>query len=129
MAEEYVSKDQHRADMAELRSELKEEIAGLRQDMTAMRGELKEEIAGLRLEMMTLAKTMETTQQTMLLRFEQVDRQLEQVDRQFGRHDARLVSLENWMRAIFVTVALVAVGVAAQLFYTPLRFGLQPSTP
>ncbi len=140
MAEDPVSKDQHRADMAELRGELKEEIAGLRQDMTVMRGELKEEIAGvrqefkdqmagMRQEMTTLTKTMEANQQTMLLRFEQVDRQLEQVDRQFGRHDTRLVSLENWMRATFVTVALVAVGVAAQLFYTLLRFGLKPPTP
>jgi uncharacterized protein YhaN len=34
MAEEqYVNRDQHRADMAELRGELKEEIAGLRQDI------------------------------------------------------------------------------------------------
>ena len=45
-----VSRDQHRADMAELRGELKEETAGLRQDMTVMRCELKEEIAGLRLD-------------------------------------------------------------------------------
>ncbi|ETW95586.1 MAG: hypothetical protein ETSY2_47930 [Candidatus Entotheonella gemina] len=136
MAEDFVSRDQHRADMAELRGELKEEIAGLRQDMTAMRGELREEIAGVRHEITVLTKTIEANQQTMLLRFEQVDRQLEQVnrqfgqvDRQFGRHETRLVSLENWMRATFVTVALVAVGVAVQLFYTFLRFGLKPPTP
>ncbi len=43
--------------------------------------------------------------------------------------DARFLNLENWMRTTFVTVALVAVGVAAQLFYTLLRFGLQPPTP
>lgn len=37
MAEEqYVNRDQHRADMAELRGELKEEIAGLRQDMAVL---------------------------------------------------------------------------------------------
>lgn len=71
---------------------------------------------------------MEANQQTMLLRIEQVDRQIKQVDRQFGRHETRLMSLENWRRATFVTVALVAVGVAAQLFYTLLRFGLKPPT-
>ncbi|GIX49155.1 MAG: hypothetical protein KatS3mg131_3366 [Candidatus Tectimicrobiota bacterium] len=37
MAEEqYVTRDQHRADLAELRSELKEELAGLRQDLAVM---------------------------------------------------------------------------------------------
>jgi len=37
MAEEqYVSRDQHRADMAELRGELKEEIAGIRQDVVVL---------------------------------------------------------------------------------------------
>jgi hypothetical protein len=40
-----------------------------------------------------------------------------------------LMSLENWMRTTFVTLALVAVGVAAQLFYTLLRFGLKSPTP
>jgi predicted amino acid-binding ACT domain protein len=37
MAEEqYVNRDQHRADMAELRGELKEEIAGVRQDVAVL---------------------------------------------------------------------------------------------
>jgi hypothetical protein len=62
-------------------------------------------------------------------RFEQVNQRFEQVDLQFARHETRLMSLENWMRTTFVTLALVAVGVAAQLFYTLLRFGLQPPTP
>ncbi len=144
MAEDYVSRDQHRADMAELRSELKEEIAGLRQEIT------------------TLTKTVEANQQTMLLRFEQadqrhndllaamnqrfdqvdqqrqedrqamlqlfqqVDQRLNQVDQRFAQHETRLGSLENWIRTTFVTVAIVAVGVAAQLFYTLMRFGLKP---
>ena len=30
MAEDHVSRDEHRADMAELRGELKEELAGVR---------------------------------------------------------------------------------------------------
>ena len=37
MAEEqYVNRDQHRADMVQLRSELKEEIAGVRQDIAVL---------------------------------------------------------------------------------------------
>ncbi len=164
MAEDYVSRDQHRADMAELHSELKEEIAGVRQEIT------------------TLTKTMEANQQTMLLRFEQADQrhsdllammnqrfdqvdqrfiqmekqrqedrqammqqfqqveqrfnQMEQrrqedrqeINQRFAQHETRLGSLENWMRTTFVTVAVVAVGVAAQLFYSLMRFGLKPPT-
>ena len=53
----YVTQDQHRADMAELRGELKEEIAGLRHDIVG------------------LTKTIEANQQTMMLRFEQAERQ------------------------------------------------------
>ncbi len=41
---------------------------------------------------------------------EQVDQRIDQVDHQFSRHEARLLSLENWMRATFVTLALVVVG-------------------
>ncbi|ETW97734.1 MAG: hypothetical protein ETSY1_21480 [Candidatus Entotheonella factor] len=175
MAEDHISRDEHRADMTELRSEFKEEIAGLRQEIT------------------TLTKTMEANQQTMLLRFEQADQrhsdllammnqrfdqvdqrfnqmeqqrqedrqvmlqqfqqvdqrhsdllaamnqrfdqveQQRQTDRQeinqrFAQHETRLGSMENWMRTTFVTLALVAVGVAAQLFYTLMRLGLKPPT-
>ncbi len=148
MAEDHISRDEHRDDMAELRSELKEEIAGLRQEITV------------------LTKTMEANQQTMSLRFEQADQrhsdllammnqrfdqveQQRQEDRQvmlqqfqqadqrhsdpvtamnqrFAQHKTRLGSMENWMRTTFVAVA--AVGVAAQLFYTLMRFGLKPPT-
>jgi hypothetical protein len=55
--------------------------------------------------------------------------QFQQIDQQFARHEARLLSLENWMRTTYVTLAVVVVGVAAQLFYTLLRFGLKPPTP
>lgn len=146
MAEDHVSRDEHRADMAELRSEFKEEIAGLRQEITV------------------LTKTMEANQQTMLLRFgqadqrhsdllammnqrfdqveqqrqedrqatmqqfRQVDQRFNQIDQRFAQHESRLASMENWMRTTFVTVAVVAVGVAAQLFYTLMRFGLKPPT-
>jgi t-SNARE complex subunit (syntaxin) len=47
MAEDFVSRDQHRADLAELRLELKEEVAGMRQDVAV------------------LTKTVEHMQQTM----------------------------------------------------------------
>ncbi|ETX01311.1 MAG: hypothetical protein ETSY1_07815 [Candidatus Entotheonella factor] len=77
-------------------------------------------------------------------RFEQVDQRFDQVDQRFNQmelrrqedrqeinqrfaqHETRLGSMENWMRTTFVTVAVVAVGVAAQLFYTLMRFGLKP---
>ncbi len=144
MAEDHVSRDEHRADMAELRGELKEEMAGLRQEMTTMRGELKEEMAGIRQEIIVLTKTMEANQQAMLLQFQQMDQRFQQMDRQrqedrqammqqfqqvdqrFAQHETRLGSLENWMRTTFVTVAVVVAGVAAQLFYTLMRFGLKP---
>ena len=47
MAEDFVSRDQHRADLAELRLEMKEEVAGMRQDVAV------------------LTKTVEHMQQTM----------------------------------------------------------------
>jgi hypothetical protein len=66
MAEEqYINRDQHRADMAQLRGELKEEITGLRHDMVVTRGELKEEIAGVRQDVAVLAKTVEHLGHTM----------------------------------------------------------------
>ncbi|ETX06048.1 MAG: hypothetical protein ETSY2_19350 [Candidatus Entotheonella gemina] len=71
--------------------------------------------------------------QVMMQQFQQVDQRhsdlLAAMNQRFAQHEARLVSMENWMRTTFVTVALVAVGVAAQLFYTLLRFGLKPPTP
>lgn len=33
---QYVTRDQHRADLAELRGELREELAGLRQDVAVL---------------------------------------------------------------------------------------------
>ena len=143
MAEDYVSRDQHRADMAELRLELANTLASLdkrteliAQDLTAVRREMTERFE-------QVERKMAEGRETMLLRFEQMDQRFEQVnqrfeqvnqrfeqvDRQCARHETRLMSLENWMRTTFVTLALVVVGVAAQLFYTLLRFGLKPLTP
>ncbi|ETW96586.1 MAG: hypothetical protein ETSY1_26025 [Candidatus Entotheonella factor] len=70
--------------------------------------------------------------QVMLQQFQQME-QRRQEDRQeinqrFAQHETRLESLENWMRTTFVTLALVAVGVAAQLFYILMRLGLKPLT-
>ncbi len=87
MAEDHVSPDQHRADLAGLRGELKEKIAGLRQDVVG------------------LAKMIEMNHQVTLLRFEQTNQQFKQVDLQFSRHETRLLSLENWMRTTYVTLA------------------------
>jgi chromosome segregation ATPase len=150
MAEDHVSRDQHRADMAELRLELANTLASLdkrteliTQDLIAIRREMTDRFE-------QVERKMAEGRETMLLRFEQMDQRFEQVnqrfeqvnqrfeqvnqrfeqvDRQFARHETRLMSLENWMRTTFVTLALVAVGVAAQLFYTLLRFGLNPTTP
>jgi hypothetical protein len=36
MAEDFVTRDQHRADMAELRPELKDELHGVRQDLAVL---------------------------------------------------------------------------------------------
>ena len=143
MAEDHVSRDQHRADMAELRLELANTLASLdkrteliAQDLIAVRREMTERFE-------QVERKMAEGRETMLLRFEQMDQRFEQVnqrfeqvnqrfeqvDRQCARHETRLMSLENWMRTTFVTLALVVVGVAAQLFYTLLRFGLKPLTP
>ncbi|MDH3600427.1 MAG: hypothetical protein OEU26_12400 [Candidatus Tectomicrobia bacterium] len=191
MAEDPVSQDQHRADMAELRLELTNALASLdkrteliAQDLAALRRELTERFehteqqaaerferaewqtaerfehmerqtaerfehmerqTAERFEHMErqtaerfeqVERHMAEGRETMLLRFEQMDQRFEQVNQRFGqidlqfaRHETRLLNLENWMRTTFVTVALVAVGVASQLFYTLLRFGLKPPTP
>lgn len=71
-------------------------------------------------------------------RFDQIDRQrqedrqammqqFQQVDQRLAHHETCMGSMENWMRTTFVTLGIVAVGVAAQLFYTLLRFGLKPT--
>jgi prefoldin subunit 5 len=143
MAEDYVSRDQHRADMAELRLELANTLASLdkrteliAQDLTAVRREMTERFEQVERQMVEGRETMLLRFEQMDQRFEQVNQRFEQVDQRFGqvdqqfaRHETRLMSLENWMRTTFVTLALVAVGVAAQLFYTLLRFGLKPPTP
>ncbi|MDH3603474.1 MAG: hypothetical protein OEU26_28005, partial [Candidatus Tectomicrobia bacterium] len=66
MAEDHVSRDQHRADMAELRGELKEEIAGIRQDIAVLvkvvevQGQRMEQgFADLRREMMQMQTGMD----------------------------------------------------------------------
>ena len=132
----YVTQDQLRAELAELRGELKEEIAGLRQEIAGLAKTMEANQQAILLRFEQMEQRMAADREAMLLRFEQmdqrfeqVDRQFEQVDRQFDRHEARLLNLENWIRTTFVAVAVVVVGVAAQLFYTLLRFGLKPPTP
>ncbi|MDH3603175.1 MAG: hypothetical protein OEU26_26475, partial [Candidatus Tectomicrobia bacterium] len=155
MAENPINPDQHRADLAELRGELKKEIAGLGQDIVGLtktiaanqqamqlRSEVNEQTMQLRFEQVD--QQMAADREVMLQQFQQVNQQMardrevmlqqfrqinqqmardrevmlqqfQQIDQQFSRHEARLLSHENWMRTIFVTVALVAVGVASQL--------------
>ena len=180
MAEDPVSQDQHRADMAELRLELANTLALLdkrteliAQDLVAFRRETTERFEHLEQQSTErfeqVERLMAEGRETLLLRFEQMDQrfeqaerqraedrqvmmqqraedrqvmmqqraedrqammqQFQQIDHQFARHEARLLSLENWMRTTYVTLAVVVVGVAAQLFYTLLRFGLKPPTP
>ena len=125
----YVTQDQHRADRAKLRGELKEEIAGLRQDIVGLTKTIEANQQAMMLRFEQTERQRAEDRQVMLQQFQQVDRQLEQIDRQFSRHETRLLSLENWMRTTYVTLAVVVVGVAAQLFYTLLRFGFKPPTP
>ncbi len=69
----------------------------------------------------------------MMQQYQQVDQRysdlLAAMNQRFAQHETRLMRLENWMRTTFVTLSLVAVGVAVQLFYTLMRFGLKPPTP
>ncbi|WP_089933845.1 hypothetical protein [Candidatus Entotheonella palauensis] len=71
--------------------------------------------------------------QAMMQQYQQVDQRysdlLAAMNQRFAQHETRLMRLENWMRTTFVTLSLVAVGVAVQLFYTLMRFGLKPPTP
>jgi ribosomal protein L29 len=113
MAEEqHVTRDQHRADMAELHGELKAEIAGLRHDMTAMRGELKEEIAGIRQDVAVLAKTVEHLAQTVTTGLTDIRREIgdirQDIRREIGdiRQDMRreMGDMRQDMREIRVTM-------------------------
>jgi hypothetical protein len=65
MAEEYVNKDQHRADLAELRLELKEEVSGLRHDVAVLSKVVDLGFADLRREMGDLRREMGDVRQEM----------------------------------------------------------------
>ena len=98
MAEEqYVTRDQHRADQAELRSELKEEIAGLRQDLAVVSKSIKR----LTTLVMTLQNRMDYLQNRM--------------DQQFSE----LRQPQN--RPLWAMIALIAVvlisGLLRQFFF------------
>lgn len=93
MAEEYVSKDQHRADLLELRGELKEEIAGIRQDVAV----LSKNVEHLALQVNDLKAD---------------------VSRQFGelRQDNRNLQTAV-QRQMWALIAVVAGGVIKILFF------------
>jgi ribosomal protein L29 len=109
MAEEqYVNRDQHRADMAELRGELKEEIAGLRHDMVIMRGELKEEITGVRQDVAVLAKTMEHLGQTVASGFADLRQEI---------RDVRTTSQRQLWVLIGVVIVTMVGGMIKVVFF------------
>ncbi len=95
MAEErYVSQDQHRAELAELRREFKDETAGLRQDVAV------------------LAKTVERLAQTMTTGFADLRQEMAQL-RQDVRQDIREVRTTSqrqmWVILGAVIVALIKI--------------------
>jgi len=73
MAEDFVTRDQHRADMAELRLELKDELHGVRQDLAVlmktvdmMQQTMHQGFADLRHEMRELRNTTQRQLWTMI---------------------------------------------------------------
>jgi DNA anti-recombination protein RmuC len=130
MSEEYANQDLYRADIAALRTELKEELHGVRQDVAVLTKTV--EALGQRMEQgfAHMNQRFEDMKQQSNQRFEDMQRQSDQrfaqVERQLAQHDIRLLSLENWMRTTFVTVAVVAIGVASQFVYMLVRFGFKP---
>lgn len=170
MSEEHANQDLYRADIAALRTELKEELHGVRQDVAVLtktvealgqrmeqgfahmnqrfedmkrqsdlrfedmkqqsdqRFEDMKQQSDQRFEDMQRQSDLRFAQSN--LRFEDMQRQSDQhfaqIERQLAQYDTRLLSLENWMRTTFVTVAVVAIGVASQLVYMLVRFGLKP---
>lgn len=116
MAEDYVSKDQHRADMAELRGELKDEIGTLNRHVTEMRGELKqeigavrqelkEELSGVRQDVAVLTKTVEHLSQTMNTGFSQMGQDMRELRQQMQ------VFQGNTQRQLWVIVLVVAASI------------------
>jgi hypothetical protein len=77
--EQYVNRDPYRADMVQLRGEVKEDIAGLRHDMVTMRGELKEDSAGVRQDVAVVAQTMKQLGQTMASGFADIRQEIRDV--------------------------------------------------
>jgi hypothetical protein len=130
MSEEHANQDLYRADIAALRTELKEELHGVRQDVAVLTKTV--EALGQRMEQgfAHMNQRFEDMKQQSNQRFEDMQRQSDQrfaqVERQLAQHDTRLLSLENWMRTTFVTVAVVAIGVASQFVYMLVRFGFKP---
>jgi glycine/serine hydroxymethyltransferase len=76
--------------MADLRGELKEEIAGLCHDMVGMRGDLKEEIAGVRQDVAVLAKTVEQLGHTMTSGFADMRQAMMDMRQAIGELGTRL---------------------------------------
>ncbi len=136
MAEEYVSKDQfnefikrmeqgfHHADQRhnDLIKMMDERFAQVDQRHNDLLAAMNQRFDQVDQRFDQMNQQRQEDRQAMMQQFQQVDQRISQ-------HETRLVSLENWMRTTFVTLSIVAIGVAAQLFYTLLRFGLKPPPP
>ncbi|ETX08617.1 hypothetical protein [Candidatus Entotheonella palauensis] len=111
MAEDYVSQDQHRADMAELRLELNNSLASLdkrteliAQDLIALRREVNERFDRMNEQMME--------------RFDRVTERFDRMNEQISdlRQDMRNLQTAV-QRQMWALIAVVAGGVIKILFF------------
>ena len=98
MAEEqYINRDQHRADMAQLHGELKEEIAGVRQDVAV------------------LAKTVEHVGQTMASGFADIRQAMTDMRQEI--RDVRTTSQRQLWVLIGVVIVTMVGGMIKVVFF------------
>lgn len=131
MAEdEHVSKDQHRADMAELRGDLKDEVAGLRHNVAELRGdlkgeigavrqELKEELAGVRQDVAVLTKTVEHQSEIMNTGFSELRQDMRELRQQMQVFQTN-TQRQMWVIVMVVAAAIITAVVKLLFFPTPI---------
>jgi predicted nucleic acid-binding Zn-ribbon protein len=123
---QYVTRDQHRADLAELRGELREELAGLRQDVAVLTKMV--EAQGQRMEQRFEAQTknfdqrFEAQAKSFDQRFDHLDQQVGQLRQEFVefRREVRgmqtNITRQLWTMVCVVTFA-VLTGVIKLVFF------------
>jgi len=123
---QYVTRDQHRADLAELRGELREELAGLRQDVAVLTKMV--EAQGQRTEQRFEAQAKSVDQhfeaQTKNFdqRFDHLDQQVGQLRQEFVEFCRELrgmqtnITCQLWTMVCVVTFA-VLTGVIKLVFF------------